>query len=190
MQEPDKRAGAEKENGSLQEEAAGLKEERGLAEGGVVEPFFAAAKRDGRHLVFSRKGPQLSPGDQKRGGSRVMEVSEANAALNQTVAQLQGGVLRLGIASAIPVISSWEQTLGATGIPELTPVAQNLTALRNLLAMGDFVPAEVGRLLNTLSEQVRAVAGTPYGLPIAVPLTQLSLFLNTAGGALAGQGAR
>ena len=119
-----------------------------------------------------------------------MEANEANVALNQTVAQLQGGALQLGIASAIPVISGWEQTLGATGIPELTPVAQNLTALRNLLATGNFDAAEAGRLLNTLSEQVRQVAGTPYGLPIAVPLTQLSLLLDTAGGALAVQGTR
>jgi hypothetical protein len=116
-----------------------------------------------------------------------MEANEANAALNQTVAQLQGGVLRLGIGSAVPTIAGWERTLAGSGVPEAQAIADNLSTLRTRLAADSFDPAEVGRLLTMLGEQVRVVT-TLYGFPIAAPLTQLSLLLNTGGAALASQG--
>lgn len=119
-----------------------------------------------------------------------MEANSATTALNQTVGQLQGGILRLGIGSAIPVIATWEQTLSASGVPELTPIAQNLGTLRNLLADPSFDPNQVGQLLATLGGQVQAIAATPYGLPIAAPLTQLGLVLSTGGGTLMGQPGR
>ena len=65
---------------------------------------------------------------------------------------------------------------------------QNLSTLRNRLANPSFDPNEVGQLLTTLGGQVQADAATPYGLPIAVPLTQLGLLLGTGGGTLIGQG--
>lgn len=116
-----------------------------------------------------------------------MEANSAGTALNQTVGQLQAGILRLGIGSAIPVIATWEQTLSASGVPELSPIAQNLGTLRNHLANPNFDPNEVGQLLATLGGQVQAVAATPYGLPIAAPLTQLGLLLSTGGGTIMGQ---
>ena len=78
-------------------------------------------------------------------------------------------------------------------MPEATPVRvmrywQNLSTLRNRLANPSFDPNEVGQLLTTLGGQVQADAATPYGLPIAVPLTQLGLLLGTGGGTLIGQG--
>lgn len=116
-----------------------------------------------------------------------MEANSAATALNQTVGQLQGGILRLGIGSAIPVIATWEQALSSSRVPELTPIAQNLGSLRNLLANPNFDPNQVGQLLATLGAQVQSVAATPYGLPIAAPLTQLGLLLSTGGGTLTGQ---
>ena len=116
-----------------------------------------------------------------------MESNTASTALNQTVGQLQGGLLRLGVGSAIPVIATWEQTLSSSGVPELAPIAQNLGSLRNHLANPSFDPNEVGQLLATLGAQVQATAATPYGLPIAAPLTQLGLLLSTGGGTIMGQ---
>ncbi len=118
-----------------------------------------------------------------------MEASRANAALGQTVASLQGGVLLFGIGAAIPVIASWEQTLAASRTPELVSIADNLAVLRSMLAADGFDPAEVGRLLQKLGEQTGSVATTPHGLPLALPLTQLALLLNTGGAALLSQGA-
>ena len=119
-----------------------------------------------------------------------MEANSAFTALNQTAGQFQGGILRLGIGSAIPVIATWEQTLSASGVPELTPIAQNLASLRTQLADPNFDPNEVGQLLTTLGGQVQATAATPYGLPIAAPLTQLGLLLSTGGGTIMGQAQR
>jgi len=114
-----------------------------------------------------------------------LEADETNAALNQTVSQLRGGVVRVQIASAIPNIAGWERTLEATSLPRLAPVAENSRALRTTLTSEDSHPAEVGRLLTCSG--IRAVAASPYGLPVAIPLAQLSLLLNAGGGSLAGQ---
>lgn len=119
-----------------------------------------------------------------------MEADKTNAALDQTISTLQGGVLQLGVGAAIPAISSWEQTLAATGKPELTDISENLASLRALLTAGDADPAEAGRLLQTLGAQTQAVATTPYGLPLSVPLSQLALLLNTSGATVATRGSR
>ena len=118
-----------------------------------------------------------------------MEADKTNVALDQTISTLQGGVLQLGVGSAIPAISSWEQTLAATGKPELTAISEDLAALRTLLTSGNADPAEVGRLLEALGAQTQAVATTPYGLPLSVPLSQLALLLNTSGATVATRGA-
>jgi len=109
------------------------------------------------------------------------------AALNQTAAQLQGGVLRLGIGTAIPLIATWEGTLAASPAPELRGVAENLGALRSALAEEGSDGTEVGQLLTTLGAQVQAIASSPLGFPIAVPLTQLSLLLSAGGAAVTSQ---
>ncbi|MDP9456905.1 MAG: hypothetical protein CYG60_06085 [Actinobacteria bacterium] len=73
------------------------------------------------------------------------------------------------------MIATWEQTLPSSGVPELAPIAQNLGTLRKHLANLTFDSNEVGQLLATLGGQVQAEVATPYGLPIAVPLTQLGV---------------
>lgn len=116
-----------------------------------------------------------------------MEAQGADVALDQTTTQLRGGVLRLGIGAAIPVIVGWEGTLAASPVPELREVAANLSTLRGHLASESFDPSEVSGLLSTLASQVRRVMATPYGLALALPLTQISLFLNSAAFVLAQQ---
>jgi hypothetical protein len=59
-----------------------------------------------------------------------VEANEIRAALDSTVASLLGGVQRLGIEAALPVIDGWEGRLTACGDPELAPVAENLVAFR------------------------------------------------------------
>ena len=51
-----------------------------------------------------------------------MESGDTTAALDQTITTLQGGVLQLGVGSAIPVIAGWERTLSSSGAPELAPL--------------------------------------------------------------------
>lgn len=115
-----------------------------------------------------------------------MEANETRSALDATIASLQGGVQRLGIAAALPVIEDWEQRLAASGSPELAPVAENLGALRAQLSAGDFDPVAVGELLATLGEQVQRVANEDVEIEVADRLSQLSVLLSTEGDSLSG----
>lgn len=118
-----------------------------------------------------------------------MEANETNSALDATIASLQGGVERLGIQAALPVIEDWEQRLAASGSPELTPVAENLGALRALLSAGEIDQAAVGRLLATLGEQVQRVANDEeVQIEVADRLSQLSVLLSSEGESLSGEG--
>jgi molecular chaperone DnaK (HSP70) len=115
----------------------------------------------------------------------ILTAHETNAALDQAVAVLQGGVERPGMEGALRVIEIWEQRLAASESPELLSVADNLAALRIQLLAGDSEPAAVGRLLVTLGEQVGSVATSDIGTPVADRLSQLSALLTDGGNTLA-----
>lgn len=120
----------------------------------------------------------------------MTDANQTGTALNQTIEQLQGGVLRVGIASSIPVVAGWEQTLRNSPVPELSTIGTNLGTLRALLAAQDFDASEVAALLTAIGDQVQALTTTPYGFAIAAPLTQLSLLLKAGGTNLAQQASR
>lgn len=102
-------------------------------------------------------------------------------ALDSTVAYLQGGVQRLGIEAALPVIESWEKRLAPSGNPELAPVAENLGTLRAQLSASDFDQAVVGQLLATLDEQGQRVANADIQIEVTDKLSQLSVLLSSEG---------
>ena len=116
-----------------------------------------------------------------------MAANEIDIALDQAVAVLQGGVERPGMESALRVIETWEQRLAASESPELVAIADNLAALRIQLLAGDSDPAAVGQLLVALGEQVRTVAGSEVGTPVADKLSQLSVLLSDRGNTLMGR---
>ena len=116
-----------------------------------------------------------------------MEGNEIRAALDSTVASLQGGVQRLGIEAALPVIEGWERRLAASGDPELAPVAENLGALRGQLSADDFDQATVGRLLSDLGDQAQRIANSDIQIEVADKLSQLSVLLSTEGDSLSGE---
>jgi hypothetical protein len=114
-----------------------------------------------------------------------MAANETDAALDQAVAVLQGGVERPGMERALRVIETWEQRLAASESSELIPISDNLADLRIQLLAGDSAPEAVGRLLVTLGEQVGSVAESEIGAPVADRLSQLSALLTGQGNALA-----
>lgn len=116
-----------------------------------------------------------------------MKANEIRTALDSTVASLQGGVQRLDIEAALPVIEGWEGRLGASGDPELMPVADNLGALRVQLSAGDFDQAAVGRLLSDLGDQVQRLANSDIQIEVADKLSQLSVLLSSEGDSLSGE---
>ncbi len=118
-----------------------------------------------------------------------MEAKETNSALDTTVGSLQGGVQRLGIQAALPVIEGWERRLAASDSPMLAPVVENLGTLRTLLSADELDQAAVGRLLATLGEQVQRVANDEgVQIEVADRLSQLSVLLSSEGESLSGEG--
>jgi hypothetical protein len=113
--------------------------------------------------------------------------NEIDAALEEAVAVLQGGVQQPEMEASLRVIETWEQRLAASESPELVPIADNLAALRIQLLAGDSDPAAVGQLLVTLGEQVRSVSESDVGAPVADRLSQLGDLLSEQGNALAGR---
>ena len=116
-----------------------------------------------------------------------MAANEIDAALEEAVAVLQGGVERPDMEAPLRVIETWEQRLAASESLELVSIADNLAALRIQLLAGDADPAAVGRLLLTLGEQVRAVSESEVGAPVADKLSQLGELLSDWGNALSGR---
>ncbi len=116
-----------------------------------------------------------------------MAANEIDAALEEAVAVVQGGVERPDMEAPLRVIETWEQRLAASESPELVSIADNLAALRIQLLAGDADPAAVGQLLLTLGEQVRAVSKSEVGAPVADKLLQLGELLSYQGNALSGR---
>ena len=116
-----------------------------------------------------------------------MAANEIDAALEEAVAVLQGGVQRSEMEAALRVIETWEQRLAASESPELISIADNLDTLRIQLLAGNSDLAAVGQLLVKLGEQVRSVSKSDVGAPVAGKLLQLGDLLLDRGNALAGQ---
>jgi hypothetical protein len=114
-----------------------------------------------------------------------MAANETDAALDQAVAILQGGVERPRMEGALRVIETWEQRLAASESSELISISDNLADLRVQLLAGDADPAALGQLLVTLGEQVGDVAESNTGAPVADRLSQLGALLTDRGNALA-----
>ncbi len=83
-----------------------------------------------------------------------MAAKDIGGALDLTVASLGEGVLRLGVESALPEISAWEERLAASRDPDLKAVAGTLGELKAQLDPSGLDPVSVGALLMSLGEQV------------------------------------
>ena len=67
-----------------------------------------------------------------------MAAKDTGGALDLTGGVAEGGVLRLGVETALPEISAWEERLAASGDPDLRVVS-----------------ATLGELLGTTLESIR-----------------------------------
>lgn len=102
-----------------------------------------------------------------------------------TISVLEDDSVGLELGRALAEIEAWERKLEATGDPKLQAIAENLGALRGLLT-ADEIDASAGPLLVTLGEQVRGVASSELGAPIADKLRRLSGLLISEGRSLSG----
>jgi hypothetical protein len=118
---------------------------------------------------------------------RDVEANDVGAALDSTIASLQGGVERLGIEAAVSVIGEWEERLVASGDPELVSVAENLAALKVQLSSGNPDQVATGEIMVDLSEQVQRLANEDIQIEVADKLSQLSVLLSNEGDSLSGR---
>jgi hypothetical protein len=116
-----------------------------------------------------------------------VESNDVGTDLDSTIASLQGGVERLGIEAALPIIGNWEERLAASGSPELASVAENLTALRTQLSSGNPDQVATGEIMTELSEQVQRLANEDIQIEVADKLSQLSALLSNEGDSLSGR---
>jgi len=110
--------------------------------------------------------------------------SDIGDALDLTVVSLREGVVRLGVAAALPEISAWQERLAASGDPGLAAVAETLEELQNQLAPSGFDPVSVGALLMSLGDQVEQVAGAGVAEQIGGKLSLLGALLDKEGDSL------
>ena len=126
----------------------------------------------------------VPPGDAASDVPQVATSRISPEDFDPTISALQGGVQNLGLERALGEIDGWEQRLEGSGDPELAPIAENLRQLKVLLTAGTINRVAVGRLLNTLGEQVQGVASGSLGASIAERLRVLGGVLNTEGRAI------
>lgn len=113
-----------------------------------------------------------------------MAKNDIFGALDLTVASLREGVVRLGVAAALPEISAWQERLAASGDPDLTAVSETLGKLKTQLSLDGFDPVSIGALLTSLGSQVEQVAGVEVAEQVGDKLSQLGSLLGKEGNAL------
>ena len=110
---------------------------------------------------------------------------EIGGALEATVASLKEGVLRLGVAAALPEISAWQERLSAADDAGLNAVAGTLGELKGQLDPAGFDPVTIGALMMSLGDQVEQVAGSEVGSQVREKLSQLGALLGREGSEMA-----
>lgn len=104
--------------------------------------------------------------------------------LDGTLDSLRGGVLRLGIAAAVPEISAWEERLASSGDAGLQAVADTLSKLRVQLDPDGLDPVTIGAMLMSLGDQVEQVAGDEMAGQVKDQLSRLGRLLGEEGDSL------
>lgn len=78
---------------------------------------------------------------------------------DETLATLRQGVINVALDRATKEVDGWERRLRAADDRQLTPVADNLAALRTELQREPLDGVTLGGLLKTLASQVAHVSG-------------------------------
>ena len=105
-----------------------------------------------------------------------------------TLATLRQGVINVALDKAVEEVDDWEKRLRAADDRELTPVADNLAALRTELQREPLDGVTVGHLMQDLASQTAHLSGegteAESGAPVAAKLEELAKLLYTEGKSL------
>ena len=107
-----------------------------------------------------------------------------------TLATLRQGVINVALDKATEEVDGWEKRLRAADDRQLTPVADNLAALRIELEREPLDGVTVSHLMQDLASQVAHVSGegteAESGAPVAAKLQELAKLLYAEGNSLSG----
>lgn len=105
--------------------------------------------------------------------------------LDETISTLREGVGRLTLKARLDRIGGWWWRLGASGVPELEPIADGLTRLEDRLGGDDVDPFTAGNVMVDLGGRVRDLAATDAGRDFSDRLEALADLLERQGQRLA-----
>lgn len=110
------------------------------------------------------------------------------ADFDPTLATLREGVVNVALDRATEEVDGWEKRLRAADDRELTPVADNLAALRTELQREPLDGVTLGHLMQDLASQVAHLSGegteAESAAPIAAKLEELAKLLYAEGNSL------
>ena len=113
--------------------------------------------------------------------------ADAHAELDQTLAALEAGPTSLQPSTAISTIEFWEARTRDAQEELLTPVADGLGQLKDLLAADRLDGTAIGDALVDLADATDVVVGQTDDARLSPTLERLASMLRIGGNALAGR---
>ena len=113
--------------------------------------------------------------------------ADAHAELDQTLAALEAGPTSLQPSTAISTIEFWEARTRDAQEELLTPVADGLGQLKDLLAADRLDGTAIGDALIDLADATDVVVGQTDDARLSPTLERLASMLRMGGNALAGR---
>ena len=110
------------------------------------------------------------------------------ADFDPTLATLREGVIDVALDRAVGEVDGWERRLRAADDRELTPVADNLAALRTELQREPLDGVTLAHLMQDLASQIAHLSGegteAESAAPVAAKLQELAKLLYAEGNSL------
>ena len=145
-------------------------------------------RRERADKARKRRADKRSPPGRSVRDDRREEPGIDRADFDPTLATLREGVVNVAIDRALEEVDGWEKKLRAADDRELTPVADNLAALRIELEREPLDGFTVSRLLQTLASQAAHLSGegteAESAAPVAAQLEELAKLLYNEGKSL------
>lgn len=157
--------------------------------GRAQRPVYGRWQKTNTRAVYRPTGGGI-PGDEAhRQRSRNLAQNGIDRAdFDPTLATLREGVVNVALDRATEEVDGWERRLRAADDRELTPVADNLAALRTELQREPLDGVTLGHLMQDLASQVAHLSGegteAESAAPIAAKLEELAKLLYAEGNSL------
>lgn len=110
-------------------------------------------------------------------------MTQGTSDLDTTIGALQGGLTSVNPATAVSVISNWQQQLQGSSDSTLKSIAEDLGDLKDQLTSGNLDGKAIGAVLTRLGSKTATAAASADG-QVASKLQTLGKLLSGAGSSL------